>query len=120
MIKNYIADGAIAHRRLVRFSSADGRVVQAAAATDAIIGVADCPGGAVAGERVDVVRSGLAEVEFGGAVTRGGLVTADAAGKAVAVAPAAGANVRTIGVAEETSASGDLAPVLILAGSHQG
>ena len=119
-IKTYIADGAILHRRLVKFSSADGRVVHATAATDAIIGVVDTPGGAVAGERVDVVRTGRAEVEFGGAVTRGALVTADASGRAVAAAPATGANARIIGVAEETCASGDLALITLAPGSIQG
>lgn len=117
--KNGTAEGAIGAFRIVKFGAADGDVLQAAAATDALVGVTDgLP--VVAGERVDIVKAGIAPVEFGGNVTRGGPVTADADGKAVAAAPAAGANVRIIGFAEVSAVAGDIADVLIAPGVMQG
>ena len=59
-------------------------------------------------------------MEFGGTVARGAPVTADASGKAVAAAPAAGSNVRIIGFAEVSAVAGDIAPVLIAPGVMQG
>ena len=119
IVKTLDAGGAIAHRRLVKYS-ADYKVVQAAAATDAIIGVSDCPGGVVSGARVDVVLFGIAELEYGGAVTRGAWITSDANGKAVAAAPAAGANASTGGRAPVTAASGDQLSTLFIPGQIQG
>ena len=117
--RNYTAEAAIAAHRIVKPGATDGSVLQAAAATDALIGVTEglAP---EAGERVDTVKSGIADVEYGGAVTRGQLLTADADGKAVAAAPAAGANVRIIGVAEVSGVAGDIGQVLIAPGLMQG
>lgn len=117
--KNYIAEAAIAAYRIVKFGAADGQVVQAAAATDLLVGVCESVGPAL-GERCDVVKSGIADIEFGGVVARGGPVTSDANGKGVAAAPGAGANVRIIGFAEVTTAAGDIAPVLLAPGVMQG
>ena len=118
-IKNYTAGGAIAKYRIVKFS-ADGTVVQGAAATDLLIGVVDIPNAAVSGNRVDVVRDDLTLVELGGTVTRGDFLTADSNGKAVTAAPAAGVNNRVIGVAETSGVSGDVIYVFISAGAVQG
>jgi len=121
LIKNFRAAAAIAALRIVKFDAADDDVVQAAAATDAMFGVCVQPDGAAAvGDRVDVVVQGIAEVEFGGNVTRGALVTADAAGKAVAAAPAQGVNNRILGVALRSYASGDHGKVLLAPGIMQG
>lgn len=119
IVKTMDAGGAIAHRRFVKFS-ADYTVVQASAATDAIIGVSDCPGGVASGSRVDVVLFGFAELEYGAAVTRGALLTSDASGKAIAAAPATGANVATGGRAPVTTAAGDQIQTLFLSGQIQG
>lgn len=119
IVKTMNAGGVIAHRRFVKYS-ADGVVVQAAAATDAIIGVSDCPGGVASGARVDIVLFGMTEIEYGGAVTRGGWITSDASGKAVAAAPAAGANASTGGRAPVTTASGDQLSTLFIPGQIQG
>lgn len=118
LIKNYKAGGAITKFRIVKHS-ADGTVVQAAAATDALLGVLGEIDAASA-DHVDVVLTGIAEVEYGGNVTRGALLTADADGKAVAAAPAAGANNRIIGEAMESGVSGDIGSVLIAHSSMQG
>ena len=117
--RNYTAGAAIAPFRIVKPGAADGEVLQAAAATDALMGVCESVGPA-SGERCDIVKVGIADVEFGGTVTRGAAVTADANGKAVAAAPAAGSNVRIIGFAEVSAAAGDIAPVLIAPGVMQG
>ena len=119
LTKSFDAEAAIARFRIVKFGSGDGAVVQAAAATDALMGVADAPG-AESGRRADVIVQGVAEVEYGGNVTRGALLTADADGKAVAAAPAAGANCRVIGVAMVSGVSGDIGSVLVSPGSMQG
>lgn len=120
LIKNYVAEAAITARRIVKTGATDYAVLMAAAATDAIIGVADELGQATVNGRVDIVQAGIADVEFGGTVARGALVTADATGKAVAAAPAAGANNRVLGIALVSAVSGDIAPVLINLGTTQG
>lgn len=117
IVKTFVAGGDIAHRRYVKMGAADGTVVQAAAATDAIIGVVDFPGGASTGERIDVVLFGITDVEFGGTVTRGAFLTSDANGKAVAASPATGTTARTGGLTYVSAVSGDIVPVLVSAGS---
>ena len=113
LLKNFIADAAITPYRLVKFGSADGKVIPAAAATDMIIGACNEVGPAI-GERVDVVVVGVAYVEAGAAITRGSLITSDANGRAVVPAPAAGVNNRCIGVAlDSATAAGDVITVLL-------
>lgn len=82
LTKNFVAEAAIAKRRIVKFGTADGKALQAAAASDAMYGVSAELDAAI-NERADVVVAGLAEVEYGGNVTRGDPLTADADGKAV-------------------------------------
>lgn len=119
LIKAYTAGAAIAAHRIVVFGSADGAVIQAAASTDKLIGISEAFG-AASGERIDIVRSGLADVEYGGSVTRGDMLTADANGKAVVAAPAAAVNAQVIGRAEVSGVAGDIGSVLICAGTVQG
>jgi hypothetical protein len=119
LIRAFDAAAAITGNRAVKFSTSDTTVVQAAAATDAIIGVADSLG-ASSGGRCDVVMSGTSEIEYGGTITRGDLLTADANGKAVTAAPAAGVNNRIIGIAMRSGVSGDIGLVLIQPSSVQG
>lgn len=120
LIKSLVAEAAVNPYRIVKFGTADGKVLQGAAATDSLVGIADNLGQATVGNRVDVILTGVADVEFGGSVTRGGEVTADADGKAVAAAPAAGANNRIIGIAMVSASAGDIAPVLVCPGLKQG
>jgi len=108
LTKNFTAGGTINAYRIIKFGSSDAEVLQAAAVSDSLIGV-DAGLGAASGERVDVVVSGAAEVEYGGAVTRGGLLTSDADGKAVA----ASEDDRIIGVAMQSGVSGDIGSVLL-------
>lgn len=120
LVKQFKAGAAIAKYRIVKFGSSDEHVVQAAAAADALFGVSVEVGADAAEDRLDVVVAGIAEVEFGGTVTRGALVTSDASGKAVAAAPAQGANVRVLGVARVSAAAGDIGSVILSPGSMQG
>lgn len=107
---SFRAAAAVAARRLVKLS-ATGEALQAAAAADVSFGVSERVG-AAAGGVLDVVTSGVAEVEFGAAaLTAGVLVTADADGKAVAAAVGA----RAVGFAlEAIPAGGGFGRVLIL------
>jgi len=120
IVKTYVAGAALADNQLVKFGASDDVVIPAAAASDAIVGVVDAPGGVASGRRVDVVILGVTDVQAGGAITRGAPLTADANGKAVAAAPAAGANARTIGFALSSMVSGDIMPALVIPGSLQG
>lgn len=81
-IKSMDAGAAIAAHRIVVIGSVDDAAIQAAAATDQLLGVAN-EMGADSGGLVDVVLAGIAQVELGGTVTRGDRLTADADGKAV-------------------------------------
>lgn len=119
-IKTFTASGSIAHRRQVKFTATDGVVALATAATDTIIGVVDFPGGATDGQRVDVVLFGPAEIECGGTMTPGAGFTADANGRAVAAAPAAGVNNYIGGRVHENAASGDFATAFVNPSRIQG
>lgn len=118
------AGGAIISNSFVKFGSDDDTVVQAAAAADSVIGAVNMvavPGlGAVSGDRVDVELIGIVDIKLGGSVTRGGLVTSDAAGKAIAATAAAGSNVRAAGIALASGAAGEIIPVLLNPISFQG
>jgi len=108
LIKNFIAEAAVAPYRIVKFGTNDDSVVQAAAAADASIGVNGALAGDI-GKRVDIVLLGATEVEYGAAVTRGDLLTADADGKAV---PAIAGN-RVIGIAMASGVAGDIGSLTI-------
>ncbi len=120
IIKNYVASGAIGQYLVGKFASADGTVAQSSAATDLSIGVCCQPGGAADGERVDMVRSGMAEVQYGGTIARGKKLTANSAGKVVEAAPSAGANVQIIGIAEVSGVANDIVWMLLAPGVMQG
>jgi hypothetical protein len=113
LTKPYTAGAAVTKRRIVKFGAADGAVIQAAAATDLLLGVSTDVDSA-SGERCDVFMAGnIAEVDFGGTITRGTAVTSDASGKAVAAAPSAGSNAYCVGFAEVSGVSGDVGTVII-------
>lgn len=119
LVKNFKAEAAVAAFTIVKHGTVDGQVVPAAAATDKLLGVSSDIAAAI-NERSDVILSGIADVVYGGNVTRGDLLTADASGHAVTAAPAAGANNRLIGVAMVSGVLGDIGQVDINQGSLQG
>lgn len=120
-VYNYraITTAGIGRYRIVRFGPNDMECDLATAATDLLIGITTDIDAAL-NERCDVVRSGLAPVVYGGTVTRGQLVTSNASGAAVVASPAAGENVRIIGIAEVSGVSGDIGAVFLSPGMLQG
>lgn len=121
LTKSFIAEAAVLPYRVVKFGTAAGQVVQAAAAADALVGVADNLGQDTAGSRVDVILEGIAEATAGAAITRGALLSADSSGRVITAAASAGANVRVIGVAmDSAAAAGEIIPINVAPGSFQG
>lgn len=124
LTRPFNAEGTIVSNSFVKFGSDDDTVVQAAAATDSIIGAVNMvapPGSSAAsGARLDVEVTGIVDIKLGGTVTRGGFVTSDASGLGVAAAPSAGTNNRIAGIAQASGVSGDIIPVLLTLGSVQG
>ena len=91
----------------------------ATASTDLLMGTVDSLDKDT-GEMVDLDLRPIAEVKLGGAVTRGQPITANAVGKGVAAAPAAGSNVRIIGFALKSGAADDVITYLRAPGVMQG
>jgi Uncharacterized conserved protein (DUF2190) len=117
---NYTAEAAIPINRIVKAGATDRGVTLAIAPADFIIGVVNETPIAIA-ERADVVRVGIAWVEAGAAIARGAPLTSDAIGRAVTAAPAAGANVRLVGFADEAAtAAGDVIRFILAPGLMQG
>lgn len=114
-----IAGGAIVKRRIVKQGATDNAALQAAATADALMGVSTDIDTA-SGKVVDIIRIGVAPVEYGGTIARGAPVTTDANGRAITAAPAAGANVRIIGFAEVSGVLNDIGSVFIAPGVMQG
>lgn len=117
--RNFKAEAAIAAFTIVKLGAADGQVLTAAAATDKLLGVTTDVAATI-NERIDVILSGVADVIYGGAVTRGDFLTADGTGRAVVAAPAAGVNNRIIGVAITAGVANDIGQVNISQASIQG
>lgn len=118
--KNYGTEAIVPPYRIVKFGAVDLNVVPAAASTDKLIGISGRLGASVSGDRCDVTRAGLEEVEYGGNVAAGDYLTSDASGKAVTAAPGAGVNAYVIGQAEVAGVSGDIGKVFIAPGRIQG
>lgn len=120
-VRSLIAEAAVLPYRVVKRGSADGQVVQSAAAADAHYGVANNLGQATAGARVDVVTGGIVEAEAGAAITGGALLSADSSGRVVTAAASAGSNIRVIGMALYSAAgAGEIIDIQISQGSFQG
>jgi hypothetical protein len=119
LTKTYLAEGTIAASTIVKAGSAEGAVAQATASTDVIVGVAERIN-ADAGERVDVIHTGITDVLLGGTCAYGDWLTAGASGHAVKAAPAAGVNAQVAGKALAAGVAGDIIPMLITLTQIQG
>jgi len=119
LARNFKAEAAIGANLIVKHGAADGNALQAAAVGDKLIGVSTDVASLI-NERADVIIEGIADVIYGGAVTRGDLLTTDANGKAVTAAPAAGVNNSVIGRALVSGVLNDIGQVIISVGSVQG
>lgn len=120
LTKNRLTAGVIAAYCIVKPGGTAGTVVAAAAGADKVIGVTTDVD-AVSGERADVIHLGEAKVVAGAAFADGDLLMADANGRAITAAAAAGTNVRTVGYAREAaSAVGDICEIVVQPGVFQG
>lgn len=106
------AAGAVAARRICVHGASDGLAAQAAASTALLIGISTDIATAD-GQPFDVIRSGVAPVEYGGNVSRGAALTADAQGRAIAATLPVAANTYIVGFAEVSGVLGDIGSVLI-------
>ena len=85
LVKTFTANGAINENRIVSFSGGNRIAAQAAASTESFAGVAAVPTGATIanGEPFDVIKSGVADVLYGGTIAVGNRLTTNSLGKAV-------------------------------------
>lgn len=116
LVKTFIAAGAISEYRIVKFGAKDRDALQATTASEKFAGVAGLPKGtnAVAGDPMDVIKSGVADVTYGGTVSAGDFLTSDAQGRAVVAA----VGDFIIGVAQVAGVVGDLGGVHIQYGKR--
>lgn len=109
-----VAGAAVAAKRFVK-KDGSGDAIQAAAATDEVIGVS-LAAAAAAGDAFEVAKMDgcRVEVEAGAAVTAGADVTSDTVGRAVA----AGTDNAVAGFAETAAdAAGEIITIVALKGS---
>jgi hypothetical protein len=112
LAKSYLAGTALDPSRIVMLTAND-TVGLANSATAASIGISD-ELAIAAGQRVDVLMTGIAFVTAGAAIARGAPLTADATGRAI---PAATVGNRVVGFAlEDAAAAGDRIRCLISQG----
>jgi hypothetical protein len=100
----------IAPYRFVKFSANEGEVVQASAAADLTIGVADEIGTVDAAGRIEVDEVGHAQLAIAATIAQGVELTSDAAGRGVAAA--AGNHVGAI--TRQSGVSGDVVRVQVV------
>lgn len=117
--KSVKCTAAVAAFTLAKFGADDDTLSSATASTEELIGVFQHATTA-ANQEVRVMLSGISRVKLGGTVTRGGLLTSDASGQAVAIGAVAGTNYAVIGRAMASGVSGDIIPVLIAQSRAQG
>jgi hypothetical protein len=102
----------------VKFGGSDYVIIQGTDGSAPLVGVSDqvgieTGGSTASGARIDVIRDQIANVVYGGNVTRGKWLTADANGKAVEAVLTPGTEIHVIGRAEVSGVAGDVAPVYI-------
>lgn len=110
--KAYHVAAAIIAYVMVVWADEDLTVKTAVDGSAPIIGVTPIVGADNAGDIVDVVRCCRPDVRYGGVVTRGDRLTADAQGRAI---PAQAGNYY-LGFAEVSGVEGDIAPIFIAPG----
>lgn len=116
LTKSFTAEAAVTKRRIVKYGAADGDVLHADADDAKFAGVAAELDAAIA-DRVDVHVAGLVEVELGGTVTRGGPITSDANGKAIAAVYDGSGDVNIAGWATVSGVTGDIIPIMLALGT---
>ncbi|WP_304280623.1 capsid cement protein [Caulobacter segnis] len=115
----YTAAADVAGRRFVKAGGAAGTIIQATGSTDALLGVSASMGGK-SGQVVDVEETGVAEIEYGGAVAVGDPLTSDAVGRAVKANPGAGVVAQVGGYARVAGVLGDFGSMKTARGQIKG
>ena len=108
-VRSYTADGAIGANLIVKPGGSDGTMALATGATDALMGVL-LELDAADGDRIDIVRDGIADILYGGDIAMGDPLTSDSQGRAIAAT--LGQNV--IGNAEVSGSLGDIGQVMVV------
>lgn len=112
---NYRTATGIAAYLIARHGSDPRSAELATAPTDKLIGAVG-ELGSEDGGLADIVRGGVSDVRLGGTVENGDPLTADASGKAVKAAPAAGQTIAIIGTAESDGEADDVIPYFVAPG----
>lgn len=111
-----VETSAIGHGLIVKMGSTDDLVTLATAATDSPVGVSFVEGNqntvsTAVGDVISVQMTRIAEVRYGGTVTRGQNLVANSVGRAIAVTSNSG--VQSIGKALTSGVAGDFGYVLL-------
>jgi len=118
--KSVKCTAAIATAFLIgKFGADDDTFSQATAATEDLCGIFQHTT-VTAGDEVRVMLDGISRVVLGGTVARGGLLTSDANGKAVAIGAVAATNYASIGRAMASGVAGDIISVQLNFSRPQG
>lgn len=115
--QSYVAGATVNAYRIVKFSAAN-TVIQGAAATDTTVGINQSPQAALSGDQTMICLIGMGQVECGGVVAAGDLLTSDTVGRAV-VSLAAPTD-RVIGVALAAGTLGAVIPCVIAPSKNGG
>jgi hypothetical protein len=107
-VLNYVADGAIAPHRIVKYGSGDDRRALAGA-EDTPAGITTEVGCSAAGDRIDVQEDGETQLQLGGTVAAGDWLESDNIGRGVKAAGKA----KVIAQAKVSGASGEIIRVNI-------
>lgn len=113
-IKTFIAATAIARFSVIALAAAESSVKLATDKSEYLIGVSAEPVDIEAGERVDVISTGIVEVRAGALIAKGAWLTVDAEGSVITASDAAE---ERIGRAlEAANAADDVIPMEIIKG----
>lgn len=117
--KAYTADTDIGPYLIIKTGSVDGTAALATNTADKLKGVS----GSVfvaAGQIVDIIHEGTANVTAGGTIADGDWVTSNTLSQAITAAPAPAVNIQVVGKAMTSAVAGDVFPVLVNLGAVQG
>jgi len=112
LIKTYEASGAVPGNCIVQAGPVEGTVVAASGSAGSFLGVSGQLA-AADGAAVEIVHSGIVDVQLGASVSFGDWITSDDLGCAVKAAPGQGETCEVIGKALETGSSGDIIRMLM-------
>jgi len=113
LTKTFTADATVKAYRILMVGSDEGSCKHATSANVAFLGGSNQVDKKTEGDAIDVIRIGLAEIEYGAAVSAGDPLTSDSVGRAVPAVFDVNDSVYVIGYAEVDGVAGDIREVLI-------